>query len=63
MSKVNNRNTRAYLEQIDFEHISHHILVFLLLTLSRQIPAGDSNNFDETLVRKDCKKVKSNISK
>ena len=25
---------------VNFEHISHHAFVFLLLTLSRQIPAG-----------------------
>ena len=32
MFKVNN--------ELNFEHISHLVLVFLLLTLSRQMPAG-----------------------
>ena len=26
---------------VNFEHISHFVLVFLLLTLSRQMPAGE----------------------
>ena len=48
--KVNNRNTRARCEIcsirhsgvfiVNFEHISYLVLVFLLLTLSRQMPAG-----------------------
>ena len=39
--KVNNRNTRTRCEIcrsgvfiVNFEHISHHVLVFLLLTLN-----------------------------
>ena len=27
---------------VNFEHISHLVLLFLLLTLSRQMPAGDN---------------------
>ena len=49
--KVNNRNTRTVCEicskltlktpeLVDFEHISHLVLVFLLLTLSMLLPAG-----------------------
>ena len=51
MLKVNNRNTRTRCETcsklnnkgifiVNFEHISHLVLVFLLLTLSRLMPAG-----------------------
>ena len=51
MLKVNNRNTRTRCEIcsklnnkgifiVNFEHISHLVLVFLLLTLSRLITAG-----------------------
>ena len=50
--KVNNRNTIARCEicskltikipaYVNFEHISHLVLVFLLLPLSRQLPAGN----------------------
>ena len=39
MFKVNNRNTRARRRSgifiVNFEHISHLVLVFLLLTLNR----------------------------
>ena len=39
MFKVNNRNTRTRRRSsvfiVNFEHISHLVLVFLLLTLSR----------------------------
>ena len=53
--KVNNRNTRTRCEiyskltrktperrlaSLNFEHISHLVLVFLLLTLNMQLPAG-----------------------
>ena len=51
--KVNNRNTRKRYEIcskltiktpvvfiVNYEHISHVVLVFLLLTLSRQMPTG-----------------------
>ena len=45
MFKVNNRKTRTKSEIcskliVNFEHISHLVLVFLLLTLSRKKPAG-----------------------
>ena len=36
MFKVNYKNTFI----INFEHISHLVLVFLLLTLNMQLPAG-----------------------
>ena len=43
-----NRNPRRQWRRsgafiVNFEHISHLILVFLLLTLSRQMPAGLPN--------------------
>ena len=47
--KVNNRNSRIRCEIcskltihfiVNFEHISHLILVFLLLTLNMELPAG-----------------------
>ena len=52
--KVNERNTRARCEicskltikipercqWLNFEHVSHLVLVFFLVTLSRQVPAG-----------------------
>ena len=50
--KVNNRNTRTRCEIrcdakrrsgvfiVNFEHISHLVPVFLLLTLNMQLPAG-----------------------
>ena len=50
MFKVNNRNTTTRCEicsrltiktpDVNFEHISHLMLVFLLLTLNMQLPAG-----------------------
>ena len=44
MFKVNNEGTRTTpLSKVfiaNFEHISHFVLVFLLLTLSRYMPAG-----------------------
>ena len=60
MFKVNNRNTRTRFEIcskltiktperrhfiVNFEHIPHFVLVFLLLTLSRQILAGILSDF------------------
>ena len=36
MFKVNNKDTRT----VNFEHISHLVLVFLLLTLNMQMPAA-----------------------
>ena len=52
MLKVNNRNTRTKtlfwrrsgVIIVNFEHISHLVIVFLLLTLSRLIPAGLDGN-------------------
>ena len=44
--KVNNRNTRKRCEIcsgvfiVNFEHILHLVLVFLLLTLNMQLPTG-----------------------
>ena len=52
--KVNNRNTRTRCERclksviktpvfiVNFEHISHFVLVFQLLTLNMQLPTGQS---------------------
>ena len=44
MFKVNIRNTRTRYRSsnfiVNFDHISHLVLVFLLITLSRQRPAG-----------------------
>ena len=46
MFKVNNKDTRATSMKsfwcliVSFEYISHFVGVFLLLTLSSQIPAG-----------------------
>ena len=40
MFKINNKNTRKRCETVNFEHISHLFLVFLLLTLSMQMLAG-----------------------
>ena len=45
MFKVNNKDTRTTTRRsgvyiVNFEHISYLVLVFLLLTLSRQISAG-----------------------
>ena len=38
MFKVNWRRSGVF--RVNFEHISRILLVFLLLTLSREIPAG-----------------------
>ena len=42
--KVNNRTSesRPGVFIVNFEHISHLVLVFLLLTLNMQLPAGTS---------------------
>ena len=44
MFKVNNKDTRRKRRSgvfiVNFEHISHLVLVFLLLTLNMQLPAG-----------------------
>ena len=39
MFKVNNKDIGTFI--VNFEHISHLALVFLLLTLSREMPAGN----------------------
>ena len=41
--KVNNRNTwrRSGVFIVNFEHISHLVLVFIVLTLSRLMPTGE----------------------
>ena len=41
MFKVNKEDRRrSGIFIVNFEHISHFVLVFLLLALSRQMPAG-----------------------
>ena len=40
MFKVNNKDTRSGIFIVNFEHISHLVLVFLLLTLNMQLRAG-----------------------
>ena len=42
MFKVNNKDAkcRSGVFIVNFEHISHLVLVFLLLTLNMQLPAG-----------------------
>ena len=40
MFKVNNKRRRIGVFINNFEHISHMILVFLLLTLNMKLPAG-----------------------
>ena len=42
MFKVNNKDTRrrSGIFIVNFEHIPHLVLVFLLLTLNMQLPAG-----------------------
>ena len=40
MFKVNNKDSNFI---VNFEHISHLVLVFLLLTLNMQLPAGKQN--------------------
>ena len=46
MFKVNNKDTRIVFI-VDFEHISHLVLVFLLLTLNMQLPAGMKDNVNK----------------
>ena len=38
MFTVNNKENKVFI--VNFEHISHLVLVFLLLTLNIQLPAG-----------------------
>ena len=48
MFKVNNKDTRMTRRSgviiVNFEIISHFVLMFLLLTLSKQMPAGRCNS-------------------
>ena len=52
MFKVNNKDTRttpmAFFSVliVNFEHISHLVLVYLFLTLNMQLPAGMHNIFE-----------------
>ena len=39
----NNARRRSGVFFVDFEHISHHVLVFLLLILNRKMPAGNAS--------------------
>ena len=40
MFKVNNKDThRSSVFIVNFEHVSHLVIVFLLLTLNMQLPA------------------------
>ena len=43
MFKVNNKNTRSGVLIVNFEHISHLVLMFLLLTLLGKFQLGRSN--------------------
>ena len=43
MFKVNNKDTSSGVFFVNFEHISHLVLVFLLLTLNMQMPTGKDN--------------------
>ena len=71
MFKVNKRNAKTRCEIcseliigvfiVNFEHTSHLVLVFLLLTLNRQIPTGNvtrGNFVHYTISRKDYITVK-----
>ena len=58
MFKVNNKDTKTPERRqwvrfgvfiIDFEHISHLVLEFLLLTLSMQLPTGKALEFADEL--------------
>ena len=41
MFKFNNKDTSSGVFIVNFEHISHAVLVFLLLTRNIQLPAGN----------------------
>ena len=41
MFKVNNKDTSSVIFIVNFEHILHFALVFLLLTLNMQLPPGE----------------------
>ena len=52
---------------VEFEHISHLVQVFLLLTLSRKIPDGRLNNmrfapFTRILIKKNCMQLLGGIN-
>ena len=46
MLKVNNKDTNNIFI-VNFEHISHLVLVFLLLTLNMELPAGNNMKLNE----------------
>ena len=48
-NKVNRTTRRSGIFIDDFEHISHLVLVFLLLTLRKQMSAGLLNSSDDHL--------------
>ena len=49
MFKVNNKDTKTTpgIFIVSFEHISHRVLVFRLLTLNMQMPAGLNEVFSD----------------
>ena len=49
MFKVNNKNTDFFI--VNFEHISHLFLVFLLLTLNKSVLAGYWDDSEDELKR------------
>ena len=54
MFKVNNRNTSIFI--VNFEHVSHLVLLFLLLTLKIKLPAGHDvkSNVETTFLKRFC---------
>ena len=50
MFKINNKETRTtrhsgvFIVNVNFEHISHLVLVFILSTLNMKLPAGFGDN-------------------
>ena len=48
-NKVNRTTRRSGIFIDDFEHISHLVLLFLLLTLRKQMSAGLLNSSDDHL--------------
>ena len=46
MLKVNNKDTNNIFI-VNFEHISHLVLAFLLLTLNMELPAGNNMKLNE----------------
>ena len=65
MFKVNKKDTRTTLWRHsgvfinNFEHISHLLLAFLLLNLSRKIPTGCKERYNES-GNKDTKEIYAN---